>query len=210
MVFMRDSERAAELAISRKIDVGLHVNFSEEFSGSDVSATTRDVHRRIARFLRRGKYALLLYHPLLRASFREAYHAQIAEFRRLYGGPPSHVDGHLHLHLCTNLLFDQVFPAGQRVRRSFSFQSGEKSLVNRTYRWMVDWRLSRRYRLTDYFFALSQFLHPAHMIRISNLAKASTVELMTHPIYQAEYAALLSENYLQAIHSLPLASFAQL
>jgi hypothetical protein len=32
MVFMRDSERAAELANNSDLDVGLHLNFSEEFT----------------------------------------------------------------------------------------------------------------------------------------------------------------------------------
>ena len=35
MVFMEDSERAAELAKENELDVGLHLNFAEPFTGSN-------------------------------------------------------------------------------------------------------------------------------------------------------------------------------
>ena len=38
MVYMGDSERAAELAKSENLDTGLHVNFTEPFTGKNVSA----------------------------------------------------------------------------------------------------------------------------------------------------------------------------
>ena len=38
MVCMGDSERAAELAKSENLDTGLHVNFTEPFTGKNVSA----------------------------------------------------------------------------------------------------------------------------------------------------------------------------
>ena len=66
------------------------------------------------------------------------------------------MDGHQHMHLCANMLFDRVIRTGERVRRSFSFWPGEKSFLNRTYRRFIDAWLARRYRLTDFFFALSQ------------------------------------------------------
>ena len=44
------------------------------------------------------------------------------------------------MHLATNVLAQRILPAGFKVRRSFSFQAGEKSSVNRWYRAAVDRR----------------------------------------------------------------------
>src|SRR5437868_3202903 len=83
MVFMEDSERAAELALSSGIDVGLHVNLSERFSAGSVPVRLRYYHDQICRFLTASKYALLLYHPLLAGKFRSVFEAQYEEFLRL-------------------------------------------------------------------------------------------------------------------------------
>lgn len=210
MVYMKDSERAARIARDRNFAVGLHLNLVEAFSGPDVPADLRAAQGRIAAFLRRSKYSVVVYHPLLRSAFHQVYRAQAAEFIRLYGRPPTHVDGHLHMHLCLNVLLGNVIPTGERVRRSFSFVRGEKSVMNRTYRRLVDWRLGRRHRLTDHFFSLADSLQPERMNYVANLARSSTVELMTHPVYAAEQSFLLSEQYIQLIQSLTTGSYAQL
>jgi hypothetical protein len=106
------------------------------------------------------------------------------------------------MHLCANILMDRVIPKGERVRRNFSFWPGEKSLVNRKYRALVDLWLSRRYRLTDFFFALSQNLQAARLMRVAELAKIATVELMTHPAKANEYACLMSDDYLGMLRRL--------
>lgn len=101
MVFMRDSERAARLAQVAKLDVGLHLNFTEPFSATGCSSRLVAAQTSLARFLRRNRYAQLVYNPALRKQFAESYDAQTIEFARLFGGaPPSHVDGHHHMHLC--------------------------------------------------------------------------------------------------------------
>src|SRR5262245_3718285 len=66
MVFMQDSERAAALAKASGLDVGLHINFTENFTGPNVPQQLRREHERTGRFLRRSNYALLLYNPFLR------------------------------------------------------------------------------------------------------------------------------------------------
>ena len=207
MVFMQDSERAAELALASGVEVGLHLNFSERFTADKVPQQVRDGHDRIRRFLTVNKYALLLYHPLLRGRFRDVLAAQHAEFKRLYGREPAHWDGHQHLHLASNLLLENLLPAGTRVRRSFSFRPGEKSRVNRLYRAAVDRRLARRHRLTDYFFALAQHLGPGRLERVLQLAKQAKVELMTHPQIQNEYDFLMGDEYGRAVSEVRLAGF---
>src|SRR5947208_17082806 len=65
MVFMADSERAAELAIANGLETGLHLNFSDPFTNSRCPERLKDCHNRIVRFLRRNKYAPILYNPSL-------------------------------------------------------------------------------------------------------------------------------------------------
>jgi predicted glycoside hydrolase/deacetylase ChbG (UPF0249 family) len=204
MVFMEDSERAAGLALAAGIDVGLHINLSERFTAGLVPGKLRNQHDRICRFLKASKYALLLYHPLLREQFRYVFEAQLAEFVRLYGRQPSHLDGHQHMHLASNMLIGQILPTGARVRRSFSFRPGEKSLVNRLYRAAVNRYLARRHRLVDYFFVLSQHLTLDRLERIVDLARQTNVELMTHPQVEREYEFLMSDDYAQAVSQVRL------
>ncbi|MCD6401329.1 MAG: ChbG/HpnK family deacetylase [Anaerolineales bacterium] len=199
MIFMEDSDRAAGLAKDAGIDVGLHLNFSQRFTGEGGCGLLQEYHTRIVHYLTLNKYSLLLYIPSLRKQFRYIYQAQVKEFIRLYGRPPSHIDGHQHMHLCTNMLLDKVIPKHEKVRRNFSFWPGEKNLLNRTYRRLVDRWLASRYFVTDYFFALSQVLKTEGMSRVVKLSKVATVELMTHPANTKEYAYLMSDEYLDML-----------
>src|SRR6266550_503295 len=116
MVFMEDSERAADLAKENDLDVGLHLNFTDKFTANHYPGTLGNYHSKIVRFLRRSKYSQLLYNPFLRKEFVYSYEAQIGEFARLYSKPPSHIDGHHHMHLCANVLLSNVIPTGMKVR----------------------------------------------------------------------------------------------
>ena len=198
MVFMEDSERAAELAKETQLDVGLHLNFAEALTGKNYPAELGEYHGRIIRYLMRNKYAQLLYNPFLRKEFACSYEAQAGEFARLFGRPPSHIDGHHHMHLSGNILMSNTIPAGMKMRRNFSFWPGEKSWLNRTYRALVDRWLSRRYQLPDYFFDLSDSIREKKLDRVIALAKSNKVELMTHPIVRMESEYLIS-NQFQAV-----------
>jgi len=210
MVFMEDSVRASELAKEARIDPGLHINLTQRFSGAVPPGLLADHHERIARFLTAHKYALLIYNPALRNLFHYVYQAQVDEFVRLYDRAPSHLDGHHHQHLCANMLIDRVIPAGAKVRRSFHFWPGERGLANRTYRRLVDGCLARRYRLTDFFFALSQCLGGDRMARVAELARTRTVEVMTHPADPIERGYLLSDRYLSAIRGVARETYSKL
>jgi predicted glycoside hydrolase/deacetylase ChbG (UPF0249 family) len=209
MVLMQDSKRAARLAKDYELDdVGLHLNFSEEFTDKSCSETLKEHHGRIIRFLKRGKYAQLLYNPFLRKAFAYCYHAQVEEFMRLFEKSPSHIDGHHHMHLCANVLFSSMIPAGMKMRRNFSFWPGEKSMLNRTYRWLVDRWLARRYRVADYFFDLTQCIQGKKLSRVAALAKSSNVELMTHPTVSAEKAFLMSDEFQVILQHLEIGGYA--
>jgi predicted glycoside hydrolase/deacetylase ChbG (UPF0249 family) len=210
MVFMADSERAASLSKSTDLDIGLHLNLDERFTSPHVPMELRKQHESIVRFLNGGKYALLLYNPFLRKKFRSVYNAQEDEFIRLYGKPPSHIDGHRHMHLCSNMLIDTVIPAGHKVRRSFSFSRGEKGPLNRTYRGLVDQWLQGRYLLTDYFFSLGQCLQTKRLARVIELSRTTNVELMTHPHDAGEWAYLNSDDCLEMLGSVQKATYAQI
>ena len=210
MVFMEDSVRAAQLAKESGIDVGLHLNLSQQFTEKSCEETLREYHARICGFLCSSKYAGVLYNPALRKQFRAVYEAQVGEFIRLYGKQPSHIDGHHHLHLCANMMLDRIIPAGNGVRRNFSFRPEEKGFLNRTYRRLVDRRLARRYRLTDYFFSLSQSLSSGNLARIAELAKATRVEVMTHPVKAHEYRYLMSEDHLALLSNLEKGTYSSL
>jgi chitin disaccharide deacetylase len=207
MVFMADSERAAQLALGSGLETGLHLNLSERFSADGVPARLRAAHDSVRRFLTAGKYALLVYNPFLSARLRLVFDAQYAEFLRLYGRPPSHLDGHQHMHLATNLLVQRILPAGAKVRRSFSFLPGEKSALNRRYRAFVDRRLARRHRLTDRFFSLAQHLTRDRLERIIALAGAENVELMAHPALPREFEFMMSASYGEAISRVRLGGY---
>ncbi len=199
MVFMQDSERAAALALEHGLDVGLHLNFSQPFTAAPQASMLADRQDRVCRFINSSKYAFLLYHPALRRDFAGTYAAQLEEFHRLYGKAPSHVDGHHHKHLCSNVLLGDVIPAGEKVRRNFFFWPEEKSRLNRAYRGATDRLLSRRYRLTDYFFALSQCLNGDRLAKVLDLAKHHAVEVMTHPANPQEREYLMSDRFLEQL-----------
>ena len=210
MVFMEDSERAADLAKSYQVDVGLHVNLTTRFTSENAPSRLSEKQNRVARFLNQSKYALLIYNPGLRREFQYVYRAQCDEFIRLYGTSPSHFDGHRHMHLCSNMLVNPVIPPGQRVRRSFTFWPGEKSIVNRAYRRLVDRRLACRYQLTDFFFSLLQCLKSERLARVTELARIANVELMTHPAIRDEYDFLVGREWEETLKNLQAVSYSAL
>jgi hypothetical protein len=190
MVFMEDSERAANLARERGIEAGLHLNFTTPFSASGCAAGLLKRQQELSRYLLRHRFAQVLFHPGLVDSFEHVVAAQLDEFRRIYGVVPERLDGHHHMHLCANVLFSRLLPPGTIVRRNFSFERREKSLWNRLYRRVVDRKLARRHRLVDFFFSLPPLELPGRLQRIFSLARQFAVEVETHPIEPEEYRFL--------------------
>lgn len=210
MVFMADSERAAELAKENDLDVGLHLNFTEPFTGGNYLTELGEQHARTVRYLTGNEYAQLVYNPFLRGAFSYSYEAQYQEFARLFGNPPSHIDGHHHMHLCVNLVFSNLIPAGTKQRRNFSFWPGEKNILNRTYRSLIDRWLARRYQLPDYFFDLAQCIQQKKLDRVTALAKSSNVELMTHPIVASEAAYLMGHEFAAILRKVEEGTYARM
>jgi predicted glycoside hydrolase/deacetylase ChbG (UPF0249 family) len=210
MVFMEDSERAAELALEYNIDVGLHLNFTHKFDGNLNSNKLIECQQHISSFLRRSKYCSLLYNPLLKRDFEYSYNAQYEDFVRLYNKEPTHIDGHHHMHLCSNMLFSKLIPKCSKVRRSFSFATGEKSMINRLYRSFVNRWLKRRHKCTDFFFSIASIRGSDRLRRIVELSLTHSVELMVHPENPDEYDYVLSAEFLQMIKGIKRDSYAVL
>lgn len=194
MVFMKDSERAAGIACEHRIDAGLHLNFTSSFLASRASSQLTAHQDRLSEYLLRNRFSQAMFHPGLVRSFEYVLSAQRDEFIRLYGREPERLDGHHHMHLCANVLFGGLLPPGTVVRRSFSFQPGEKSFVNRRYRQTIDWVLGRRHRLTDFFFSIQPLGTLDRLRRIFNLSRQYVVEMETHPQVPAEYEFLSGDG----------------
>jgi predicted glycoside hydrolase/deacetylase ChbG (UPF0249 family) len=210
MVFMADSARAAALAKENHMNVGLHLNLVQPITSPELPRRIAAAQLQISRFLRCWKYAVALYNPFLRKQFRLVYRAQAEEFERLYGKPPSHVDGHQHMHLCANVLLGHVIPKGHRVRRNFSFGPGENGWLNRSYRRLTDSWLRRRYESTDYFFSLAACLRAKNLDHVTGMARTADVELMAHPVNGEEYDWLMSDDHAQVLRNVQTGSYALL
>ena len=191
MVFMEDSERAAALAAEHSVDTGLHLNLTTPFSAPGLGSKLKQQQEAITRFLRTSRLFPALYHPGLADAFESVVRSQLEEYERVYGRPASRVDGHHHMHLCANVQFQRLLPAGTIVRRNFSFVPGEKSILNRLYRRWQDRRLANRHRITDFFFSLPPLEPPRRLEKIFDLAVHATVEVETHPINPDEYTFLI-------------------
>jgi chitin disaccharide deacetylase len=207
MVFMNDCDRAATLARKANLHLGLHLNLSDRFTGANVPGQLRADHTLVVRFLTAHKYALLFYNPFLKKQFAAVYQAQLDEFARVYATAPSHIDGHHHKHLCQNVLLGGVIPAGETVRRDFSYWPGEKSLLARGYRWLINRSLERKYIVTRYFFSLRECLETGRLSRVFRLARSFDVELMTHPSNRVEYEYLMSDRHEDALSQLSTGSY---
>jgi predicted glycoside hydrolase/deacetylase ChbG (UPF0249 family) len=193
MVFMEDSERGSKLAREHGVDAGLHLNLTQAFTGKDVAPRLRQEQEKLARFLRGGRRGMIVPNPRLARSFEYVVKAQLEEFERLYGAKPRRIDGHHHAHLCANVLSRELLPEGTVVRRNFTFEPGEKSWLNRTFRARQDRGLVRRHGIADFFFNLAP-LKEARLKRVLELAHGADVEIECHPEREDEYRFLMGDG----------------
>jgi hypothetical protein len=203
MMFMEDSEHAAETALSQGIAAGLHLNFTTAFTSS--SSRLLNEQQRLAQYLT-SRAARVIFHPGLRSSFEYVASAQLDEFRRLYGGEPDHVDGHHHMHLCANVLLDQLIPPGVVVRPHFSYEPGEKHLRNGLFRRFTRPLLARRYRSPQYFFSLWPLTPQTRLEYIFSFARRFVVEVAAHPFRMDEYSFLTGDEFFKLTSGVRIAS----
>lgn len=210
MVWMQDSERAAEIAKERKLPIGLHLNLTMAFDGpavpADVAARQEGLTHKLGRRLGLTRWA---YRPLLRGSMNEAVSDQLSRFKELYGREPTHLDGHNHVHLSPNVLFSKSLPRGTRLRNSHDFSGalGDSPKVMRRS------LIRSRYTTTDSFFSIRS-IHPAFggsgLEEVLAMSRERTLEVMVHPHWEDEYELLMSDEWRQTLMGLPLGSYEEL
>ncbi len=213
MVFMADSEHAAELALAQGVSAGLHLNLTEPFTGSEVDEGTRRRQARLAEYYAGPDRRRWGISPARFTEVERAIDEQFAEYRRLYGREPSHLDGHEHIHQSVGVLAARTIPAGVKMRPSFTYLPGEKSWPNRRVRSVVNGAMRTRFAAPRYFFSIRD-MHPAlggsSMHEKLALSSGSAVEVMTHPAWEDELEILLDPAWLELIAERPLGSYEHL
>jgi chitin disaccharide deacetylase len=210
MVHMGDSERAAELARSHELPVGLHLNLTQEFEDPRTPAAVRERHTRAVRYFAHPRRRRVTYNPILGSLVKECVADQLACFRELFGSEPTHIDGHNHAHLSPTVLF--ALPKGAPVRtgeRQLTHRIAPKTLLASARHAM----LARRQLTTDRFIAIDRLgASPDHgkIEQLLNTAERASVEVMVHPHREHDYDVLMSELWHAALQGCMRGSYAEL
>ncbi len=207
MVFMEDTEFAAEQALVSGLDTGIHLNFTAPMTGRKVDPGLVKVQETVSSYLLKNKLSQLLYNPVLTKQFKILYTAQMNEFIRLLKRPPSHIDGHHHMHLCANALFDCTYPHSSWVRRNFTFHPGSKGYMKWAYRKTIDTWLSRKYRITEYFNSIEPVEDKQRLRAYFQIASQCLFELEVHPGREHELAFLIGKDFKKLLGNTKLTNF---
>jgi predicted glycoside hydrolase/deacetylase ChbG (UPF0249 family) len=204
MVYMSDSARAAELAAGGGEPVGLHVNLAEAFTDPSCPEGVRDRQQRIVTYFAGPYWRRWGFGPTVFTQIERCIADQLKAFYSLYGQEPTHMDGHEHLHQSLTVMLARTIPGRMKMRPSFTFMPGEKSLPKRIARTLVNRVMQARFRSPRYFFSIRD-IHPAlggagleHKL---DLANHHTVEVMTHPGVSDERAVLLDDSWAALLRS---------
>lgn len=215
MVHMSDSRRAGELALERGWAVGLHLNLTQPFDAPDVQTAVRQRQRRLcAHFanLRARRWTLsadLRIHALIAEEIRD----QIERFTILYGGAPTHIDSHHHVHICPDVFMSGALPRGSRMRQTISpapeAGRGPRVLARRAKHRL----LAHRFLTTRHFWAARELSSADEAVPIATAARVSrseSVEIMVHPSFEDDLRVLRSPGWAEAIADAPLGSYRSL
>ncbi|MCU0614655.1 MAG: hypothetical protein MUD09_06175 [Desulfobacterales bacterium] len=81
------------------------------------------------------------------------------------------------------------------MRGTFTFATGEKSLLNLVYRRLLTLYISKSYITTDSFSSVAPVQNQARVKQILDRASRETVELEVHPENREEMEFLLSHEF---------------
>jgi len=213
MVHMSDSLRAAEVAATGGEPVGLHLNLTEPFTDPGCPEPVRTRQAAIAGYLAGPTWRMWGLNARMFRTVEACIAEQLETFRRLYGREPAHVDGHEHVHQALGVMLARSWPGGVKMRPSFTFMRGEKSLPNRLTRMFVNRVMRARFRTPRYFFSIRD-MHPAlggeGLERKLALADEHAVEVMTHPAIPDERALLLGDDWAACVSGRRVGAYADL
>lgn len=208
MVYMSDSQRAAQIACSQNLPVGMHLNVTQAFEDPATPTAVRKRQEHLVRYFRRGRLRRFTFNPAVQACARLCIKDQLEEFRRLYGREPSHIDGHNHAHLSPSVFL--ALPKGVRARTR---ESSGREHLGLFLRQIWHELIARRQTTTDYFFAIDRLGRTPTIRDIEVLLAPSSeasVEIMTHPDRDYDYRVLTSDVWIRALQQRRLGSFQQL
>jgi predicted glycoside hydrolase/deacetylase ChbG (UPF0249 family) len=216
MVYMQDSDRAAEIAREISLPVGLHVNFTEPFDDRGVPRGIRERHLATVRKFGGPSFVFRsrrwLYDPRLQEAVDDCVAAQLERFEELYGGPPTHVDGHMHVHVCPNVGLSKRFAPGTKMRNSL----GKRPPANGPMSHLITarQRILLRHRLSTRCFLNITDMHPDFVAggpaALLGMAKETSVEVMAHPGFAHELTILVSPEWQEWTADLRLGSYRDL
>jgi chitin disaccharide deacetylase len=216
MVYMEDSGRAAGIATDEGLPVGLHLNLTQPFTEADIPEPVRERQRRVAAAFgghgpdgqpgtaRRRRW---LYDPRVARVVGDALRDQLERFEAIYGGPPTHFDGHNYVDTTPNVFLSRALPRGAKMRSSldrYPLDTGAGAVARE-----LRHRLRRsRFHSTRYVLHISDLDLPDD----PRLAFAATesVEVICHPDNPSEMERLMSAEWATCLARVRTGSFADL
>jgi chitin disaccharide deacetylase len=211
MVYMADSKRASDLAREQGLSLGLHLNLTQPFDDPATPRRVQERQRELLRHFARLRVRRWTYQPLLRSHVASAISDQFEAFRSLYGAEPTHIDGHEHVHICTDVLLSQALSRVIPIRTAHGWRSGTgPGDIARRVRQRA---IARRFGTTDYFFSVRSLVPRfggKDLQAALELSDRASVEIMTHPAESDELEYLLSEAWGDALGGRRLGTFEDL
>jgi predicted glycoside hydrolase/deacetylase ChbG (UPF0249 family) len=201
MVWMHDTMRAACLAAEHGIPVGLHLNLTLPLADEAVPAPVRERQLRLTEIFGSESWQGDGRETADAQLIADAIADQLECFREAFG-EPTHVDGHHHVH--THPAVVEHLPAKLPIRPILSVPA--RAGARRSTR---ERRLHRRFLCPDMCFAF-EHVHPSlggAGLEVLDHAHRHALEVMVHPRQERERAALISEDWLQALSALTVGSY---
>jgi predicted glycoside hydrolase/deacetylase ChbG (UPF0249 family) len=208
MVHMADSSRAASLAREHGIPVGLHLNLTTPYTDPDVPPEVAERQAELVRFFAVPRRRWL---PTLRrqAAVAACIEDQLAEFVRLHGHMPTHVDGHEHIQCSPSVFLSRSLRPIDSLRLSHTFAPEARPWPKRLARSAVNRAIRARFHTTDRFLSLRD-LDPhfgGRGLEPMPNGLTAAVEIMVHPAWPDEQRLLMSAEWAEVLAGRPLGSY---
>jgi len=213
MVHMAGSARSASMARELGLPLGLHLNLSEPFNANRVPSAVRERQARLARRFDEGGRRRLRWMPAptIRDDIEMCVRDQIDAFAELHGALPTHVDGHMHVHVSPTVARSPSLEV-YALRRAVDDAIGAPGMVVLARR--VRHRLTMaRHVGTEHFLAIAQLgdeLRNGRLPAALRRAETATVEVMAHPGASSERALLMTDAWKRSMARHRVGTYADL